>query len=746
MSRKGDKFQQRAEISRSGPILIAECDCHGCEGSGDLNSEVCRFCVFSGLGGERRIDWVILKKSYHRIYPTPKISDLANKIARFRTKILDRDFWVQSDTGDQCESCISRKVKKLENFLPELMRNPHKFSEIKKEIYSEPFPFERCESCIRKNFLSSLKGLESSLNEVFSSDLMDFDYNEGLGFRAKPFFIEGLWNSSKKSAEILDSYKLPNERGRVNIYNQSGKPIPFYELKLPEFDLPVQFVNLLDNAFQMEIDSAPTHARFAYPANIAQFSEDWYNALLRIVKEKTELDISSSRLRELSKIMSKWLAYRVLEPLSCDEKLTDIYIEAPPELQPIRVVHQDWGTCETGIYWSSDSLLGMAEVLASRLGRSFDEPNPQLDVELPELGLRLFISRYPAIWTKNSASAAIRKRRSKPWTQLLFMERGSITPLASAFVSNLIRKGASMFIIGDIGTAKTSYLFTQIPEIGLSERIIVFQDTREMQFKKFVKKGYEIENVRVRNPKNLQKQVNSFLRGGSAYWLIAEARSSDAITATLAAAARRGSQPILSTFHARTKRQMFDLVFNIMDLHESSYNYIDLIVETAKFETPDGTIRRITEVSEILNEWEEKPKYSKLFSDDRSEDLLKPVNVFEGPEGLLNEISSYDLSNVDLDKARKSLSFLSPGKGGSEYVPWLCKRLAIKKEDFLVQILSEAKMKSELLNKAIREGKEEILELPFVTRSYNKYFSELKKKSPDFKEVFLDWKSWLEGF
>lgn len=494
----------------------------------------------------------------------------------------------------------------------------------------------------------------------------------------------------------------------------------------------------------MELDSAPSHARFARPARMLEFSEDWYRTLLHIVEERADAEVPAPRLRELSERMASWLTYRILEPLSHDENLTDIYIEAPPELQPVRVVHQRWGPCETGIYWSSPSLLGIAETLASRLGRSFDEPDPQLNSEIPELGLRLFISRDPAIWTENSAAAAIRKRRERPWTQPLFMDKGSITPLASSFVSNLIRIGASIFTIGDIGTAKTSYLITQIPEIGPAERIIAFQDTEELQFEEFVEQGYELENVRVYDSEHLQRQIDAFLRGGAAYWLITEVRSLDAVKSALGAAARRGSQPILSTFHARTKRQMFDLVCNIMGLHEAAYKYMDLIVSTAKFETPEGTIRRVTEVSEILKDWTEEPEYVRLFGDNREEDILEPVKLFDGPDRWVERVNSYDLSELDPSEAGKRLDFLPPEEGGSSFIPRICDRLAIDRDNFMLGILTEAKMKSELLQLARKEDDGSYLELPFVSRSYGKYFSEVESNAPDYGKALSNWSSWLE--
>ena len=89
---------------------------------------------------------------------------------------------------------------------------------------------------------------------------------------------------------------------------------------------------------------------------------------------------------------------------------------------------------------------------------------------------------------------------------------------------------------------------------------------------------------------------------------------------------------------------MFDLVCNIMGLHEAAYKYMDLIISTARFDTPKGAVRRIVDVTEALKEWDKEPEYVDLFSDDRRNDLLKPVNLFRGDKGLINSLSSHDLS------------------------------------------------------------------------------------------------------
>ena len=741
-----ERFESRSDISQSGPIKVAKCDCDGCPEASSLDSENCRRCVLEGLSGEEEIERLVLSTSFDNIYTTPKISKIARTLGVLKANVWDRTYYSPESELDKCESCIDRRMEKMKEIWPEIMKNPHDFSPLENVREDEEESNGECAQCTDENFFALINGIKDSLKSIPQfEDLDSSNYNDILDVKIQPFFVEGVWNPPEEDLELLDSYSLQEERGEVKIYKQKDRPVPFYSLEIPEFDLSEEEVNLLYKAYKMEIDTAPSHARFAEPSKIRGFAEDWYNTLLHIVKEKSDLKLSSDKIRNLAETMAKWLNFKILEPISKDENITDIYVEAPPEKQPVRIVHQRWGNCETGIYWDSPSLMGLAETLASKLGRTFDEPDPQLDAEIPELGLRLFISRHPVLWTENSAAAAIRKRRGDPWTQPLFFEKGSITPLASSFVSNMIRMGSSLFTIGDIGTAKTSYLITQIPEIGSRERIITFQDTEEVQFDDFLDTGYELENVRVMDAGHLQDQINAFLRGGAAYWLITEVRSTEAVKSALGAAARRGSQPVLSSFHARTKRQMYDLVCNIMGLHEAAYKYVDFIVSTGKFETSEGTIRRITEVSEILKDWTDDPEYVELFSDNRSEDILEPANLFSGPDKWIEKVSSYDLTDLDVEKAADKLSFLSPEDGGSRKVQRQCDRLAIEPDDLLERILSEAKMKSSILMLARETENDEYLELPFVTKAYDKYFTEVDQNAPDYQKALSNWESWLEG-
>jgi hypothetical protein len=226
--------------------------------------------------------------------------------------------------------------------------------------------------------------------------------------------------------------------------------------------------------------------------------------------------------------------------------------------------------------------------------------------------------------------------------------------------------------------------------------------------------------------------------------LITEVRAIEAVKAALGAAARQGSQPLITSFHVKTKREMYDLICHIMGLHEAAYKYIDLVISTARFSTPAGSIRRITEITEVLKDWTGNPEYVELFKDDRKHDLLAPAKFLVGNKHLINQLNSDDLSRINVVTATKRVEFLPPERGGSCYIPAACERLAIEEKDFLASILTEAKIKSDLLALNRQNINGGYLELPFVSKAYNFYFALLKKYAPDYTQVLEDWHTWIK--
>jgi type IV secretory pathway ATPase VirB11/archaellum biosynthesis ATPase len=694
------------EVRSSGPLRLLEVECHSCGGKATLSDPSCRECVFGSLSQEE-VEGVVLLRPYHRLYPF--LSPFLRELRSLRLLLSDR---TRMGKGEgRCRGCVEERKRLLRASLSSFLRD------LRPPELQVRGRGKECEECNSSRFLPLLREVKRRCRLLLSLR------EECLREVPRPFFADCSILPFEGKGEVVDSYSLRGERGRVRIYLREDSPLPFYELDLPEFRLPEGLVELLERAF------------FSEPPEGS--GEGWgREALMELGGGK----YPAEELEELAQLLSRWTSYGILEALSRDEHLTDFLLPSPPELQPARVIHERWDLCETGIRCSTPALLHLAERLASRVGTSFDEVRPELDVEVEELGLRIFLARDPALW--KGVGMAVRKRRERTWTQPLFLQRKTLTPLASAFLSWAVREGASAFLIGEVGSAKTSLLESLLPEVGREHHLICFQDTPELHVEELVRCGYSVENVRVGRPEELERQIEAFLRGGPAHWFIAEVRSQEAVRAALGAAARRGSQPVVSSFHARSRREMYELICHILGLPSAVYKHVDLVVGTARFSGREGTVRRVVELSEVKKGWREEPEYSELFSYLRREDLLLPSSLLEGERRILRRLSSFRLEEEEIGKAVGSLRFLPPEKGGSGLIPFLCRRSGREEEEALEEILWEALMKAKLLE--LSGGDPSLLELPAVSRAYERYSSLVRRKGVG-RASFREWLRGLKG-
>jgi len=136
---------------------------------------------------------------------------------------------------------------------------------------------------------------------------------------------------------------------------------------------------------------------------------------------------------------------------------------------------------ESNISFDAGRLRTGLEVIANQLSKNLDEDNPRLHAQLPD-GSRLaawippLVSPAPAI--------AIRKFTSGNYTVDDLIARGTLTQAIADFLAEQIRNGKTLLISGGMGTGKTTLLRILADSIPEHERILVIEDTPELQIRK----------------------------------------------------------------------------------------------------------------------------------------------------------------------------------------------------------------------------------------------------------------------
>ena len=169
---------------------------------------------------------------------------------------------------------------------------------------------------------------------------------------------------------------------------------------------------------------------------------------------------------------------RPIEPLLLDESVSEIMGNPDSSWS----YEREGALCqEPSISFEAGKLRTGLEVIANQLGKKLDEDNPRLQAQLPD-GSRL------AAWISPIVSPApavdIRKFTSRHFTVNDLIARGTLTQPIADLLAEQIRSAKTILISGGTGTGKSTLLRILANSIPDHERIIVIEDTPELNIRK----------------------------------------------------------------------------------------------------------------------------------------------------------------------------------------------------------------------------------------------------------------------
>lgn len=129
---------------------------------------------------------------------------------------------------------------------------------------------------------------------------------------------------------------------------------------------------------------------------------------------------------------------------------------------------------------SHGSLLAAARNIAEFVGRSIDDDNHSMDARLPD-GSRVHVVVPPS--SRNGICISIRKFNQSTFDLSQLVEWGSMSAEAREFLSLAVKMHRNLVVAGGTGSGKTSLLNALSAEIPETERIIVIEDSSELQLK-----------------------------------------------------------------------------------------------------------------------------------------------------------------------------------------------------------------------------------------------------------------------
>src|SRR5579872_2383121 len=169
---------------------------------------------------------------------------------------------------------------------------------------------------------------------------------------------------------------------------------------------------------------------------------------------------------------------RPIEPLIRDPEISDImvngsagvFIEKHGEMRSV-----------PGVTINERSLQVALRNIARALGDEINEEKPLLDSRLPDG------SRVAAVFPPCAVSGTvltIRKFHSQPYTADELVRIGSVAPEALTVMRRAVEAHKNLLISGGTGTGKTTLLNALAAFIPNAERLVIIEDTSEIQITK----------------------------------------------------------------------------------------------------------------------------------------------------------------------------------------------------------------------------------------------------------------------
>ncbi len=288
-------------------------------------------------------------------------------------------------------------------------------------------------------------------------------------------------------------------------------------------------------------------------------------------------------------------------PLLDDPAVSEILINGPD-----RIYYERGGQLHASELKFPDAaaLLAAARNIAEYVNRRIDADHHSMDGRLPD-GSRVHVILPPS--SRCGVCLSIRKFQKSLYHLETMVQRGSLSAEAAEFLALAVQLHKNIVIAGGTGTGKTSMLNALSTAIPASERIIVIEDSSELQLNQPHTVYLEAQPPRPdgQGEVTIRDLFVDSLRMRPDRIIVGEVRRGEALD--LIQSMLSGHAGSLTTVHASTPRDavirletlclMSDVSLPVHVARMQTASAVQLIVQLTRFS--DGS-RRVRQISEVL--------------------------------------------------------------------------------------------------------------------------------------------------
>ncbi len=324
-----------------------------------------------------------------------------------------------------------------------------------------------------------------------------------------------------------------------------------------------------------------------------------------------------------------------------DESVTEVMINSPSEIW-IEVAGKIQKT--TAKFQDEDSLRAAVNNIAQSVGRRINDEEPRLDARLPN-GYRIHAVIPPC--ARKGTTLAIRKFSKVQFTFKDYIRIGALSVDGAQFLDIAMKLGKNILVSGGTGSGKTTLLSVLSNRIPSGQRVIVIEDSSELQveYEHVVFFETRMPDEQGRNEVTIRDLLKSSLRLRPDRIIVGEVRGAEALE--LVQAMNTGHKGCMGTIHSNSASDALVRLEALAQggdsrLSEKALRYqigsaIDLVVQISRY--PDGS-RRIGEIAEVLG-WDKEGTYNVAPIYRLSRLVKKPDGKLEGSLVATGEVPSF---------------------------------------------------------------------------------------------------------
>ncbi|MBI4871938.1 MAG: CpaF family protein [Candidatus Riflebacteria bacterium] len=303
----------------------------------------------------------------------------------------------------------------------------------------------------------------------------------------------------------------------------------------------------------------------------------------------------------IERVLSETVGYGAIDHLIKDPSVREIMVNGPDLI----FVERGREVVQEGVrFKDADQLMTIIQRMLDPLGKRVDFVSPMVDARLPD-GSRINVIIPPL--SLRGPALTIRKFPDKPITAPDLIAWGSATVQVMEILEACVRGRLNIIVSGGTGSGKTTLLNVLSQFIPKRDRVVVIEDTAELQIglPNCLQLEARSANIEGAGRITIRDLVRNALRMRPDRIVIGECRGGEALD--MLQAMNTGHDGSMTTAHANTPRDLISrleimvlmagMQLPLQAIHRQIAGAVNLILQQERLE--DGS-RRITRITEVI--------------------------------------------------------------------------------------------------------------------------------------------------